>query len=69
MVLSLALAGMAVIQRPRWSVRKVCAGCERQRAMFRSHGVVTWDRYQTLCAGCFRSQRDAVTCRVLRATC
>ena len=69
MVVSLALAGMAAIQRPRRSVRKVCAGCERQRAVFRSHGVVTWDRYHTLCARCFRSQREAVACHVLRARC
>ena len=69
MVLSLALAGMAAIQRPRRSVRKVCAGCERQRAVFRSHGVVTWHRYHTLCARCFRAKRAAVTCRVLRAWC
>jgi hypothetical protein len=39
---------------PRRAVRKVCAGCERQRALFRSHGVVKWDRYHTLCRRCFR---------------
>ena len=30
------------LQRRR-AVGKVCAGCERQRARFREHGVVTWD--------------------------
>lgn len=40
------------------SVRKVCRGCERQRALFRYHGVVRWDRYHTLCFRCFRSQLD-----------
>jgi len=42
-------------QAPRRSVRKVCAGCERQRALFRRHGVVKWDRYHTLCMRCFRA--------------
>ena len=42
----------------RGSVRKVCRGCERQRALFRYHGVVRWDRYHTLCFRCFRSQLD-----------
>jgi hypothetical protein len=41
-------------RRRRRAVRKVCAGCERQRALFRSHGVVKWDRYHTLCRRCFR---------------
>jgi hypothetical protein len=49
---------------PRRSVRKVCAGCERQRALFRYHGVVKWDRYHTLCRRCFRAQVDAFSCRV-----
>lgn len=47
--------------RPRRSVRKVCAGCERQRALFRHHGVVKWDRYHTLCARCFRAKAGACT--------
>ena len=42
----------------RRSVRRVCRGCERQRALFRRHGVVRWDRYHTLCFRCFRSQLD-----------
>ena len=56
-------------RRPRRAVRKVCAGCERQRALFRHHGVVKWDRYHTLCLRCFRAQRDAVSCLVRRAQC
>jgi hypothetical protein len=40
------------------SVRKVCRGCERQRALFRYHGVVRWDRYHTLCFRCSRAQLD-----------
>jgi hypothetical protein len=43
--------------RPR-ALRKVCAGCERHRALFRTHGVVKWDRFHTLCFTCFRAQRD-----------
>ena len=39
-------------------VRKVCSGCEKQRALFRRHGVVKWDRYHTLCFRCFRAQVD-----------
>ena len=54
---------------PRRAVRKVCAGCERQRALLRYHGVVKWDRYHTLCLRCFRAQRDAVACLVRRAQC
>jgi hypothetical protein len=59
-----ARAGRFTGLRPRKAVRKVCVGCERQRARFRSHGVVTWDRYQTLCLRCFRAQADrrAVRC-------
>ena len=45
-------------RRPRRAVRKVCAGCERQRALFRYHGVVKWDRYHTLCRRCFTAQVD-----------
>jgi len=44
-------------RKPRRAVRKVCAGCERQRALFRYHGVVKWDRYHTLCGRCFRAQQ------------
>lgn len=54
---------------PRRAVRKVCAGCERQRALFRYHGVVKWDRYHTLCLRCFRAQRDALSCLVPGARC
>ena len=54
---------------PRRAVRKVCAGCERQRALFRYHGVVKWDRYHTLCRRCFRAQVDALSCRVPGAGC
>jgi hypothetical protein len=50
--------------RPRRGVRKVCAGCERQRARFRYHGVVKWDRYHTLCMRCFRSQADQLKSRL-----
>ena len=53
----------------RRAVRKVCAGCERQRALFRHHGVVKWDRYHTLCLRCFRAQAEAVKCKVLNAKC
>ena len=45
---------------PRRAVRKVCAGCERQRALFRYHGVVKWDPYHTLCLRCFRAQVDSL---------
>ena len=40
------------------AVRKVCADCERHRALFRHHGVVKWDRFHTLCFRCFRARRD-----------
>lgn len=50
--------------RRRRAVRKVCAGCERQRALFRYHGVVKWDRYHTLCMRCFRAQVSVLKCRV-----
>jgi len=80
MVLSLALAGVALVwaemtpgrtraprfsgeRRPRRAVRKVCLGCERQRATFRYHGVVKWDRYHTLCLRCFRAQADRLAVR------
>jgi hypothetical protein len=53
----------------RRAVRKVCAGCERQRALFRYHGVVKWDRYHTLCLRCFRAQAETVKCKVLNAKC
>jgi hypothetical protein len=46
--------------KPRRAVRKVCAGCERQRALFRYHGVVKWDRYHTLCMRCFGGQKDSL---------
>jgi hypothetical protein len=51
----------------RRAVRKVCAGCEKQRARFRLHGVVTWDRYHTLCQRCFRAHADALRGRHLAA--
>ena len=80
MVLSLALAGVALVwaemtpgrvragrfsgeARPRRAVRKVCIGCERQRARFRYHGVVKWDCYHTLCLRCFRAQADRLAVR------
>ena len=51
--------GLQVATRPRRrAVRKICAGCERQRALFRYHGVVKWDRYHTMCFRCFRAQVD-----------
>ena len=53
----------------RRAVRKVCVGCERQRALFRSHGVVKWDRYHTLCLRCFRAQGEALKCKVRSAKC
>jgi len=59
MVMSLALAMESVMGQhrvPRRAVRKVCAGCERQRALFRHHGIVKWDRHHTLCLRCFRAQ-------------
>lgn len=45
---------------PRRAVRKVCAGCERQRALFRYHGVLKWDRYHTLCLRCFRARVESL---------
>jgi hypothetical protein len=51
--------------RRRRAVGKVCAGCEKQRARFRDHGVVTWDRYYTLCQRCFRTHADALRGRHL----
>jgi hypothetical protein len=54
---------------PRRAVRKVCAGCERQRALFRYHGVVTWGRYHTLCRRCFRAQVESLKCKMLSAKC
>jgi hypothetical protein len=50
---------------PRRAVRKDCGGCERQRALFRYHGVVKWDRYHTLCLRCFRAQAEALKCEML----
>jgi hypothetical protein len=49
----------------RRSVKKICRGCERQRALFRRHGIVRWDRFHTLCFRCFRAEvnRRRVTCR------
>ena len=52
---------------PLRAVRKVCAGCERQRALFRYHGVVRWDRYHTLCGRCFRAQRESLKCTMQNA--
>ena len=43
-------------RRPRQAVRAVCTGCERQRALFRAHGLVTWGPNQALC----RKHRRAV---------
>jgi hypothetical protein len=79
MVLSLAMARVAMFwsdvsparvraQRHRAdrrgrAVRKVCAGCEKQRARFRYHGVVKWDRYHTLCQRCFRAHANALRLR------
>jgi hypothetical protein len=51
----------------RRAVRKVCASCERQRARFRYHGVVKWDRYHTLCLRCFRTQADELRAHRLAA--
>lgn len=53
----------------RRAVRKVCVGCERQRALFRYHGVVKWDRYHTLCLRCFKAQAEALKCKVPSAKC
>ena len=61
MAMSLASAMESVVGQhrvPRHAVRKVCVGCERQRALFRHHGIVTWDRHHTLCFRCFRAQAD-----------
>ena len=52
------------LQRRR-AVGKVCAGCEKQRARFRDHGVVTWDRYHTLCRRCFRAHAETLRDRHL----
>ena len=85
MALSLAFAGLGLFLaemsaghgharqfvrgRPRRAVRKVCAGCERQRALFRYHGVVKWDRYHTLCLRCFRAQAETLKCKMQNAKC
>jgi hypothetical protein len=53
------------VLRRRRAVGRVCAGCEKQRARFRYHGVVTWDRYHTLCRRCFRAHADALRGRHL----
>jgi hypothetical protein len=59
MAMSLATESLAGQHRvPRHGVRKVCVGCERQRALFRYHGIVKWDRHHTLCFRCFRAQVD-----------
>jgi hypothetical protein len=59
-------AGMTMVlagrRGSRRAVRKVCVGCERQRALFRRHGVVKWDRYHTLCARCFRAVGERLRC-------
>jgi hypothetical protein len=39
-------------ERPA-AVKHVCHGCETQRALLRSRGVRTWDRYQALCFRCY----------------
>ena len=65
MVLSLAVAGVGMGRRRR-AVRKVCLGCQRQRARFRDHGIVTWDRYHTLCLRCFRAQSHQIKVRSAR---
>ena len=39
-------------ERPA-AVKRVCHGCETQRALLRSRGVRTWDRYQALCFRCY----------------
>jgi hypothetical protein len=46
-------------RRARRAVRAVCAGCARQRALFRSHGLVCWGRYHTLCRRHYRLLRQA----------
>jgi len=59
MAMSLAMGMESVSSQhrvPKHAVRKVCAGCERQRALFRYHGIVKWDRHHTLCFRCFRAQ-------------
>ncbi len=43
----------------RRAVRSVCAGCARQRALFRSHGLARWGRYHTLCRKHYRVLRQA----------
>jgi hypothetical protein len=51
-----------LVRRPASSaVRKVCRGCERQRALFRRHGVLRWDRYHTLCFRCCRAHVDQLS--------
>ena len=55
---------VSTARTPRRAVRKVCAGCERQRALFRYHGVVKWDRYHTLCGKCFRAQVESLKQRL-----
>jgi hypothetical protein len=40
------------------TVRKVCVGCRRHRALFRYRGRVRFDRQHDLCGRCFRSAID-----------
>jgi hypothetical protein len=39
----------------RRGVKSACRGCERRRAQFREHGIVTWGRYHARCARCYRT--------------
>ena len=39
-------------------LRRVCRDCESRRAVFRRHGLVTWDPYHTLCFRCHQRLLD-----------
>jgi hypothetical protein len=67
-MLALLVSGLAGMTRHRGrelvrkarrrSVRRVCKGCERQRALFREYGIGRWGRYHTLCFRCLRTFVD-----------
>jgi hypothetical protein len=42
-------AGRPARRHRRPAVRTVCVRCARRRALLRSHGVVTWGPYHTVC--------------------
>ncbi len=47
-------AARAFSRRQR-AIKSACKGCERRRAEFREHGIVTWGRYHARCGRCYRA--------------